>query len=141
MFDGTQFSIQKYHMKIIFKAKKVLQNGFEKRPILDTLHITLEDQVLLDTTDEKNANARMFISKCIPQKVLEKLTNCPSAEMWLKLCSLHLKKLLRVFLLFRNFFLDIRFKLLILQIQSLFIPKNGTYSILIELISNVFSIS
>lgn len=53
-------------MKIIFKAKKVLQNGFEKRPILDTLHITLEDQVLLDTTDEKNANARMFISKCIP---------------------------------------------------------------------------
>ena len=68
MFNGTQFSVWKYHIEIIFEAKKVLKVvlGFDKRIIpIDPENITPEELIKLDTWDEKNANARMFISKSI----------------------------------------------------------------------------
>ena len=96
MFDGTQFSVWKYHMEIVFEAKKVLKvvSGFGKRPTpTDPTNLTPEELRQIDAWDDKNANARMFISKSISQKILGKLTSCPTAAaMWQKLCSLHLKK-------------------------------------------------
>ena len=96
MFDGTQVSIWKYHMEIIFEAKKVLRvvTGLEQRPIPVNLAILTADELKrIEAWDEKNANARMFIRKSISQKILEKLTSCPTiASMWQKLCSLHLSR-------------------------------------------------
>lgn len=67
MFHRINFSTWKYHMEIIFKAKKVshVVNGLEKQSVIQTLHASSNNQVLCDTWDEKNANARMFISKSI----------------------------------------------------------------------------
>ena len=77
MFDDTQFSVWKYHMETIFEAKKVLQVvfGLDKRPVPINLEsITPQELIQLDAWNEKNANARMFISKSISQKILGKLT-------------------------------------------------------------------
>ena len=83
-------------MEIIFEAKKVLNIvlGFDKRIIpINPKNITLEELIKLDTWDEKNANACMFISKSISQRILDMLTGCSiAATMWQKLCSLHLNK-------------------------------------------------
>lgn len=96
MFDGTQFSVWKYHMEIVFEAKKVLAvvSGTEKRPTpVNPVSVIPDELLRIDAWDEKNANARMFISKSISQRILGKLTGCPTAAaMWQKLCSLHLKK-------------------------------------------------
>lgn len=78
MFNETNFSIWKYHMEMIFKAKKALHviNGLKKQLVIETLHASFHDQVLFDTWYEKNENARMFTSKSISQKILGKLTRC-----------------------------------------------------------------
>ena len=50
----------KYHIEIIFEAKKVLKVvfGFDKRIIpIDPKNIIFEELIKLDTWDEKNANA------------------------------------------------------------------------------------
>jgi len=41
MFDGTQFSVWKYYMKIVFEAKKVLQLVFGLKK--DCVPISLEN--------------------------------------------------------------------------------------------------
>lgn len=96
MFDETQFFVWKYHMEIVFEAKKVLTVvfGSEKCPIpVNPASITPDELLKIDAWDEKNANARMFISKSISQKVLGKLTcSTTTTPMWHKLCSLYLKK-------------------------------------------------
>ena len=70
------------------------------------MSITHEELQQIDAWDEKNANARMFISKSIPQRILGKLTSySTAAAMWNKLCSLHLNKTLEsVFTLQGKFF-------------------------------------
>ena len=73
MFDGTQFSMWKYHMEIVFEAKKVLRvvSRLDKRPTpVDPVNVTPHELSQIDTWDEKNANAHMFISKSISQKFL-----------------------------------------------------------------------
>ena len=96
MFDGTQFSIWKYHMEIVFEAKKVLRvvSGQDKCHVpVNLTDISPQELIQIESWHEKNANARMFISKSITQKILGKLTSCTTAiAMWQKLCSLHLKK-------------------------------------------------
>ena len=69
-------------------------SGVETRPIpLDPVIVTPEELIRIEAWDEKNANARMFISKSISQKILGKLISCTTAaSMWKKLCSLHLSK-------------------------------------------------
>lgn len=66
LFDGSQFSIWKYYMEIIFKAKVLpIVIRIDKQPIIDTMTASIDDQELLDIWDEKNDNACMFISKSI----------------------------------------------------------------------------
>ena len=96
MFDGVQFSVWKYHMEIVFEAKKVLRvvSGIEHRPVpVNPANITEIELQQIEAWNDKNANARMFISKSISQRILGKLTSCSTAAtMWQKLCSLHLNK-------------------------------------------------
>nr|PNR62195.1 hypothetical protein PHYPA_000619 [Physcomitrium patens] len=114
MFDGQQFSIWKYHMKIIFEAKKVLQvvHGLEKRPLSLSSEISAGEQLAMETGDEKNAKARMFISKSISQKILRKLTTCSiTATMWQKLSSLHLLKTLESIFPLQDKFFDYKMQI------------------------------
>ena len=109
MFDGTQFSVWKYHMEIVSEAKKVLRVVFSVEQRLDPVNpasITPDELIQIDAWNEKNANARMFISKSISQWILGRLTSCSTtATMWQKLCSLHLSKTLgSVFTLQGKFF-------------------------------------
>jgi len=55
-------------MEIVFEAKKVLQVvfGLEKHPIpVDPEHITPLELNQIDTWNERNANAHIFINKSI----------------------------------------------------------------------------
>lgn len=72
ILDGTQFFVLKYHMEIVFAAKKVLHivQGLDKRPNINQTTETLDDQEIINAWDEKHANACIFISKCIRHKFL-----------------------------------------------------------------------
>lgn len=75
-------------MEIVFEAKKVLHvvHGLAKRPVPSSTHTSADEDLAIKTWDEKNANARIFISKSITQKILRKLTTCSTtATMWQKI--------------------------------------------------------
>jgi isopropylmalate/homocitrate/citramalate synthase len=96
MFDGHGFSIWKYHMEIIFKAKDVLHvvNGTEKRPTAAEPAAPTElEKERISAWQKKNSEARMLISKLITLKILNKIARCQTAyDMWKKLSALYFKK-------------------------------------------------
>jgi hypothetical protein len=72
IFDGTGFSVWKYHMEIVFEAKGILEvvKGLEKMPTFHTAitddrpFIEAEQTRILDW-NKKNAKGRMLISNSI----------------------------------------------------------------------------
>jgi len=84
-FDGTNFQVWKFQLKVIFVAMKLMEivNGTKKR-----------EEAISDATriewDENNARAMVIISTTMETSQLEFLITCETAaEMWNKLCILH----------------------------------------------------
>ncbi|UYV77601.1 hypothetical protein LAZ67_15001684 [Cordylochernes scorpioides] len=100
-FDGDNFHLWKFQMKIILEAKDLLSitDGSEVKP-------EIEDIAKFSNWKKKDAKSKMLITTALEFKYLQQIVNCQtSAEMWKKLSTIYeLKSETNKYLLQQRFF-------------------------------------
>ncbi|UYV83979.1 hypothetical protein LAZ67_X000772 [Cordylochernes scorpioides] len=104
-FNGDNFHLWKFQMKIILEAKDLLSitDGSEVKP-------EIEDIAKFSEWKKKDAKSKMLITTALEFKYLQQLVNCQtSAEMWKKLSTIYeLKSETNKYLLQQRFFENIK---------------------------------
>ncbi|UYV67544.1 hypothetical protein LAZ67_5001167 [Cordylochernes scorpioides] len=83
-FNGDNFHLWKFQMKIILEAKDLLSitDGSEVKP-------EIEDIAKFSNWKKKDAKSKMLITAALEFKYLQQIVNCQtSAEMWKKLSTI-----------------------------------------------------
>ncbi|UYV81871.1 hypothetical protein LAZ67_20002749 [Cordylochernes scorpioides] len=100
-FNGDNFHLWKFQMKIILEAKDLLSitDGSEVKP-------EIEDIAKFSNWKKKDAKSKMLITTALEFKYLQQIVNCQtSAEMWKKLSTIYeLKSETNKYLLQQRFF-------------------------------------
>ncbi|UYV74313.1 hypothetical protein LAZ67_11002983 [Cordylochernes scorpioides] len=100
-FNGDNFHLWKFQMKIILEAKDLLSitDGSEVKP-------EIEDIAKFSNWKKKYAKSKMLITTALEFKYLQQIVNCQtSAEMWKKLSTIYeLKSETNKYLLQQRFF-------------------------------------
>ncbi|UYV67549.1 hypothetical protein LAZ67_5001172 [Cordylochernes scorpioides] len=100
-FNGDNFHLWKFQMKIILEAKDLLSitDGSEVKP-------EIEDIAKFSNWKMKDAKSKMLITTALEFKYLQQIVNCQtSAEMWKKLSTIYeLKSETNKYLLQQRFF-------------------------------------
>ncbi|UYV60351.1 hypothetical protein LAZ67_1000907 [Cordylochernes scorpioides] len=100
-FNGDNFHLWKFQMKIILEAKDLLgiTDGSEVKP-------EIEDIAKFSEWKKKDAKSKMLITTALEFKYLQQIVNCQtSAEMWKKLSTIYeLKSETNKYLLQQRFF-------------------------------------
>ncbi|UYV79406.1 hypothetical protein LAZ67_17002496, partial [Cordylochernes scorpioides] len=100
-FNGDNFHLWKFQMKIILEAKDLLSitDGSEVKP-------EIEDIAKFSEWKKKDAKSKMLITTALEFKYLQQIVNCQtSAEMWKKLSTIYeLKSETNKYLLQQRFF-------------------------------------
>ncbi|UYV68993.1 hypothetical protein LAZ67_6001951 [Cordylochernes scorpioides] len=100
-FNGDNFHLWKFQMKIILEAKDLLSvtDGSEVKP-------EIEDIAKFSNWKKKDAKSKMLITTALKFKYLQQIVNCQtSAEMWKKLSTIYeLKSETNKYLLQQRFF-------------------------------------
>ncbi|UYV67159.1 hypothetical protein LAZ67_4004146 [Cordylochernes scorpioides] len=100
-FNGDNFHLWKFQMKIILEAKYLLSitDGSEVKP-------EIEDIAKFSNWKKKDAKSKMLITTALEFKYLQQIVNCQtSAEMWKKLSTIYeLKSETNKYLLQQRFF-------------------------------------
>ncbi|UYV64540.1 hypothetical protein LAZ67_3001142 [Cordylochernes scorpioides] len=84
-FNGDNFHLWKFQMKIILEAKDLLSitDGSEVKP-------EIEDIAKFSNWKKKDAKSKMLITTALEFKYLQQIVNCQtSAEMWKKLSTIY----------------------------------------------------
>ncbi|UYV65398.1 hypothetical protein LAZ67_3004234 [Cordylochernes scorpioides] len=101
IFNGDNFHLWKFQMKIILEAKDLLRitDGSEVKP-------EIEDIAKFSEWKKKDAKSKMLITTALEFKYLQQIVNCQtSAEMWKKLSTIYeLKSETNKYLLQQRFF-------------------------------------
>ncbi|UYV77466.1 hypothetical protein LAZ67_15001111 [Cordylochernes scorpioides] len=104
-FNGDNFHLWKFQMKIILEAKDLLSitDGSEVKP-------EIEDIAKFSNWKKKDAKSKMLITTALEFKYLQQIVNCQtSAEMWKKLSTIYeLKSETNKYLLQQRFFENIK---------------------------------
>ncbi|UYV77007.1 hypothetical protein LAZ67_14002800 [Cordylochernes scorpioides] len=100
-FNGDNFHLWKFQMKIILETKDLLSiiDGSEVKP-------EIEDIAKFSEWKKKDAKSKMLITTALEFKYLQQIVNCQtSAEMWKKLSTIYeLKSETNKYLLQQRFF-------------------------------------
>ncbi|UYV61796.1 hypothetical protein LAZ67_1006612 [Cordylochernes scorpioides] len=100
-FNGDNFHLWKFQMKIILEAKDLLSiiDGSEVKP-------EIEDIAKFSNWKKKDAKSKMLITTALEFKYLQQIVNCQtSVEMWKKLLTIYeLKSETNKYLLQQRFF-------------------------------------
>ncbi|UYV61250.1 hypothetical protein LAZ67_1004107 [Cordylochernes scorpioides] len=100
-FNGDNFHLWKFQMKIILEAKDLLSitDGSEVKP-------EIEDIAKFSNWKKKDAKSKMLITTALKFKYLQQIVNCQtSTEMWKKLSTIYeLKSETNKYLLQQRFF-------------------------------------